>query len=121
MDKFSATSCSFKIASWDVYEEKMGTQPQSLKLEGNVQCQALTPNFVRSPASAGSNGTISPKGTLTVTPGASKTFTIKPNTYFQIADVEVDGVSKGAITSYTFSNVTSSHSISATFLRKGSR
>ena len=72
-------------------------------------------------ASAGSNGSISPKGTLTVTPGASKTFTIKANWFYQIADVKVDGVSKGAITSYTFSNVTSSHSISASFLRKGSK
>jgi hypothetical protein len=72
-------------------------------------------------ASAGSNGSISPKGNVTVKYGGSQTFTIKPNSYYQIADVKVDGVSKGAITSYTVKNVTSSHSISASFLRKGSR
>jgi hypothetical protein len=72
-------------------------------------------------ASAGSNGSISPKGNVTVSSGGSQTFTIKPNAYYLIADVKVDGVSEGAITSYTFSNVTSSHSISASFLRKGSR
>jgi hypothetical protein len=32
--------------------------------------------------------------------------------------VTVDGVSQGPITSYTFSNVTSNHSISATFTRR---
>jgi len=72
-------------------------------------------------ASAGSNGSISHKGSVTVSYGGSKRFTIKPNANYKVADVKVDGVSKGAITSYTFSNVTSSHSISAPFLRKGSR
>jgi fibronectin type 3 domain-containing protein len=69
-------------------------------------------------ASAGSNGSISPKGTVTVNSGASKTFTIRPNANYKVADVKVDGGSKGAITSYTFKNVTSSHSISATFARR---
>jgi hypothetical protein len=73
-------------------------------------------------ASAGSNGSISPKGTLTVNSGGRQTFTIKPRPFFfKIADVKVDGVSKGPITSYTFSNVTSNHSISATFVRRGSK
>jgi len=66
-------------------------------------------------ASAGSNGSISPQGSVTVSYGGSQTFTIIPNLYYKVADVKVDGVSKGAITSYTFKNVTSSHSISATF------
>ena len=69
-------------------------------------------------ASAGSNGAISPQGTLTVTSGASKTFSIKTNWFFQIADVKVDGVSQGPITSYTFNNVTSNHSISASFTKR---
>jgi hypothetical protein len=72
-------------------------------------------------AYAGSNGTISPRGTLTVTPGASKTFTIRANWFYQIADVKVDGVSQGLITSYTFKNVTANHSISATFARRAGR
>jgi hypothetical protein len=72
-------------------------------------------------ASAGSNGSISPKGSVTISSGASQAFTITPNANYKIVDVKVDGVSKGAITSYTFQNVTSSHSISATFVKKGSR
>jgi hypothetical protein len=69
-------------------------------------------------ASAGSNGSITPQGNLTVTPGASKIFTIRANWFYQISDVTVDGVSQGPITSYTFNNVTSNHSISATFTRR---
>jgi hypothetical protein len=64
--------------------------------------------------SAGANGSISPSGPVGVNPGANQTFTISPNTGYY-ADVVVDGVDQGAITSYTFSNVTATHTISATF------
>jgi antitoxin (DNA-binding transcriptional repressor) of toxin-antitoxin stability system len=72
-------------------------------------------------ASARSNGSISPQGNVMVNSGSSQTFTIKPNQYYKVYNVKVDGVSKGSITSYTFQNVTSNHSISATFVKKGSR
>lgn len=65
-------------------------------------------------ASAGSNGSISP-ASATVNYGASQTFTISPATGYHIADVLVDGVSKGAVSSYTFPNVTAAHTIFATF------
>lgn len=64
--------------------------------------------------SSGSNGTISPT-TSVINYGSSKTFTITPATGYHIANVVVDGVSQGAVSSYTFSNVTSGHTISATF------
>ena len=66
-------------------------------------------------ASAGPNGSISPLGAVTVNYGADQTFTITPNTGYHIVDVKVDSVSQGAITSYTFTNVTSNHTIDATF------
>ncbi len=66
-------------------------------------------------ASAGSNGSISPSGAVTVNYGAAKTFTITPNTGYNVSSVLVDGASVGAVTSYTFSNVTAAHTISATF------
>jgi hypothetical protein len=69
-------------------------------------------------ASAGTGGTISPSGTVTVTQGGSQTFTITPNTGYSISDVTVDGVSVGAVSSYTFSNVTANHTIVATFISK---
>lgn len=66
-------------------------------------------------ASAGSNGSISPSGLVTVNHGASQIFAITPNVNYHIADVEVDGVSVGPVSSYTFTNVTSDHTIYATF------
>jgi hypothetical protein len=66
-------------------------------------------------ASAGSNGSISPTGAVTVASGASRAFTITPATGYRVASVLVDGASVGAVTSYTFSNVTANHTISASF------
>lgn len=66
-------------------------------------------------ASAGSNGSISPSGTVVVNSGANQTFTFTPNSGYQVAGVVVDGVSQGAISSYTFTNVTANHTISVNF------
>jgi hypothetical protein len=66
-------------------------------------------------ASAETNGTISPSGGVSVSQGANQTFTIKANTGYKVQDVLVDGASVGAVNSYTFSNVTAAHTISATF------
>jgi len=47
--------------------------------------------------------------------GGSRTFTITPSAGYAISSVIVDNTSQGAIPSYTFDNVTTNHSISATF------
>ena len=67
-------------------------------------------------ASCGSNGTISPSGTVTVNSQANQTFTITPTSGYTVSSVMVDGTSAGAVTTYTFTNVTQSHTISATFV-----
>jgi hypothetical protein len=64
-------------------------------------------------ASAGANGSIS--GPASANYGGSVAYTISPATGYHVADVLVDGVSAGAVTSYSFSNVTAGHTISATF------
>jgi hypothetical protein len=66
-------------------------------------------------ASAGANGSMTPSGTVNVNAGASQSFAITPASGYRVADVKVDGTSVGAVTSYTFTNVTASHTISATF------
>jgi len=66
-------------------------------------------------ASAGFGGTITPSGSVTVNYGDSKTFTVTPTSGYKISNVKVDGASKGTISSYTFSNITSDHKIEATF------
>ena len=66
-------------------------------------------------ASSGSGGSISPLGNITVNSGENQTFTITPNTGYKIKDVLVDSQSIGAVSTYTFTNVTSDHTIEATF------
>jgi YD repeat-containing protein len=62
----------------------------------------------------GFGGTISP-ASATVAHGGSQTFTVTPDAGFVITDVKADGVSKGAATSYSFTNVTAGHTLSASF------
>jgi hypothetical protein len=66
-------------------------------------------------SSAGANGSISPTGQVSVNYGDNQTFAITPSTGYHVADVLVDGASVGAVTSYTFTNVTANHTISASF------
>jgi hypothetical protein len=70
-------------------------------------------------ASAGSGGSISPSGAVYVTEGNSQIFAITPDSEYRINTVAVDGKSQGAVTTYTFTNVTASHTINATFTRTG--
>ena len=66
-------------------------------------------------ASAGTGGSISPNNITTLCAGSNLVYTITPDPCYHVEDVLVDGVSVGAVTNYTFSNVTGNHTISATF------
>ena len=92
------------------------TNPATVTMDGN---KTITAGFAIDTftltASAGANGTISPSGVTTLNYGASQTFTITPATGYHVADVLVDGVSVGAVTSHTISNVTANHTIDVTF------
>ena len=71
-------------------------------------------------ASAGAGGSISPAGPVAVTAGSNQQFTITPSAGYQISNVTVDGASRGQLSTYTFSNVTTNHSISASFSQPAS-
>ena len=66
-------------------------------------------------ATSGEGGSITPDGTVRVNGGTNQSFNIRPNTGYRISNVRADGVSVGAVTSYTFSNINSNHTISASF------
>lgn len=65
--------------------------------------------------SAGVGGTISPPTPQVVPISESATFTIIPNSCYNIKDVFVDDESQGAISIYTFEDVTEDHTIHADF------
>ncbi|MBS4028097.1 MAG: T9SS type A sorting domain-containing protein [Ignavibacteriales bacterium] len=63
----------------------------------------------------GSNGSISPSGSVVVNYGEDTTFIISPNAGYYIDSVIVDGVKVDSTTSYTFYDIDSNHTIFATF------
>ncbi|MBI2353617.1 MAG: carboxypeptidase regulatory-like domain-containing protein [Deltaproteobacteria bacterium] len=66
-------------------------------------------------ASGNDGGTASPSGATTVVPGSSLTVSISPSAGYQIADVQVDGISVGPVTSYAFANLSKDSTIVASF------
>ena len=85
------------------------TTEQTINVTFNLITYTIT-------ASAGNGGTITPAGDVVVNCGESKTFTITANEDYEIADVVVNGLSIGAVASYTFPSVSENgHSIVATF------
>lgn len=70
-------------------------------------------------ATAGANGTITPSS-AEVDYGGNATFTITADNGYHVSDVKVDGVSVGAVSTYTFSNVIADHIIAATFAQNSS-
>ncbi|MHB8107583.1 MAG: stalk domain-containing protein [Candidatus Cryosericum sp.] len=112
----AAPDSGYAFAGWSGDFTSAGN-PVSITMNSD---KAVTATFVALATygltpSAGTGGGITPGTVQTVLRGASKTFTISPDAGYQIADVSVDGVSQGRISSYTFTNVTSSHTISARF------
>ena len=78
----------------------------------------FTPITYTITASAGTGGTISPSGAVSVNHGASKTFAITPNTGYELVDVLYNGVSQGKVTSFTASSVTANGTLNAVFKLK---
>ena len=66
-------------------------------------------------ASAGDGGTIRSDKDSSVANGGSITYTITPDEGYYISDVLVDGKSVGAVSSYTFKDVTQNHTFKAVF------
>ena len=66
-------------------------------------------------ATAGAGGSITPSGDVSVRAGANQTFTITPNRGYAVSDVKIDGRSIGAVRSYTFENISASHTIEVQF------
>jgi hypothetical protein len=89
--------------------------PYSLVMNAAKSCSASFIPLQPITATATAGGSITPNGTTMVTPGSSQAYTITANSGYHIADVKVDGVSRGAIASYTFVNVTAPHTIDAVF------
>ena len=68
-------------------------------------------------ATAGAGGSISPSSNVSVREGRDQTFTITPDKGYAVANVKIDGKSIGAAKSYTFENVSRTHTIEVIFMK----
>ncbi|MBU5435473.1 S-layer homology domain-containing protein [Pseudoflavonifractor sp. MSJ-37] len=68
-------------------------------------------------ATAGTGGSISPSGNVSVREGRDQTFTITPDKGYAVANVKIDSKSIGAVKSYTFENVRRTHTIEVIFMK----
>ena len=68
-------------------------------------------------ATAGTGGSISPSGNVSVREGRDQTFTITPDKGYAVSNVKIDGKSIGAVKSYTFENVSRTHTIEVIFMK----
>jgi hypothetical protein len=67
-------------------------------------------------ATAGTGGSITPSGTLNATGGTNQYYNVSASAGYRVKDVVVDGVSVGAVGTYTFSNLSGSHTIAVSFV-----
>ena len=66
-------------------------------------------------ATSGPHGDIDQEGAVSVIYGGDAAFNMVPDPNCHVVDVQVDGASVGAVSSYTFTHVVTDHTIAATF------
>lgn len=114
-------------ASWTMYyrngnwvsDETGGLGLKVRHISFRVICDAAAPVYPKEycyiDATATGGGSISPKGTVRVPVYDDQTFYMLAEPGYALVDVLVDGVSVGAVGSYTFRSVTRHHTIHAVF------
>ena len=119
-------SAALSIVSDDLYVPTLNValsghaEPQHVPEEGSESSwewvDVLSPITYSITASAGNNGSISPEGVITADARSTVTFEITADSGYRISDVRVDGVSIGAMDSYSFEDLLANHEITADFV-----
>ena len=111
----------YKIGNIQVDGEDLGEIP-SYTFKNVKEQHTISVSFVKIvstiTATSGKNGTISSSGTQNIEYGETVNYTFTPNTGYKVKDVLINGESKGAIESYTFSNVLTDQTIHVEFEKK---
>ena len=89
--------------------------PTGNPLEGSYPTAYLLDSTFTITPTVGAGGSITPATPQTVTWGGSLTLAVAPGESYHITEVLKDGVSIGASSSVTFTDVVSDHTLSATF------
>lgn len=121
--EFDATPGAVNTFTWSVdplvFEEAGWEVPNDFALSGTVKVH----NPYAIEAIAGEGGSVTPEGVVAVVRGSDAAFVIEPDEGYEIADVVVDKGTAQEMSvadelvegTYTFEDVTASHTIEATF------
>ena len=118
----SATVAIPKSGTTDIVV-KIGTKTYTLTIlrnsgtGGNEGGSGSGYSYYTIKATAGAGGSISPSGNVSVREGRDQTFTITPDKGYAVSNVKIDGKSIGAVKSYTFENVSRTHTIEVIFMK----
>ncbi|MBQ9103674.1 MAG: carbohydrate-binding domain-containing protein, partial [Clostridia bacterium] len=111
---FSWSNPSEKIIWSGNYEVTF--TPTDTSVFAPTTCQVyVNAEFLTVNVSVGANGSANYNGIVSVEWGANLTITITPNLGYQVDSLMVDGVGVASATAYTFKNITTNHTITATF------
>ena len=106
---------TFATTQFSTYAIAYADKPNSSGGSGSMTPAKPT---VKITTSTSEGGKITADKTGDITKGGNVTYTITPADGYEIKDVLVDGKSVGAVSSYTFTNVTEKHTISVVFAKK---
>jgi hypothetical protein len=109
----------YKFLYWTYEDQELEDFEESFEFEMPPFSVTLTAHFGQEvytiTASAGIGGVITPAGQIQVAHGGSQAFVIEADPGYEIADVLVDEESVGAVSDYTFEDVTKDYTIRAEF------
>lgn len=113
----ATANSGYTFVNWTENGTQVSTNVNySFTVTGNRNLVAnFVPNTHTIQATAGSNGTITPSGNITVALGANQSFSMIPDAGYEVQEVYIDGNPVGAMNSYTFTNVTAEHYIHVNF------
>ena len=111
----AVSASGYHFINWTDNKGVVVSTANPLVLAGMSAPQNLTANFAPTvytiTATTDGNGSITPSGAVSVAYGGSSNFIINAASGYYVSDVLVDGVSVGAVASYSFQNVTGNHAI----------
>jgi hypothetical protein len=85
-----------------------------MALEADLRTKFLSTDYTVT-ATAGAGGYINPTGTTLINQGGTQTLTITPLPGYAVTNVVVDGLPRGSTNSWTFANVRTNHTLTASF------
>ena len=108
---FDPSEEGLRSATLEITNDDADESPYDFSIQGTGV--VLPPVTIT--ATAGPNGRIVPDGALVVPSGGTTNFAILADTYYHVLDVTTNGISVGAVSAFTWSNITVPGTIHAAF------